>query len=320
MVTRLCDPARPAPCSLAIPRPVNPPSWAQIRRLGNRSRRRPAARPRVLGRAERSRDLALARWNWTKTLPARPRISRGTERRRSTPSTRAAGGPMPRPAVGRALAGAHPALTAAADSTLLRDLGQRVGLSRIWHIRPGNWTQAPEEQSVSLAGSLDTSSHVVNGARPSRSEASCVLVTRPSAIYYLNPDGSYAQFGPSIDASFPGGVFARRWRRNRRESDLLFRLHIPGWTVSGSAIGISAGTNGDLYAVSGSGAIYQTFAGTPTPAPTASPTQSPSPTPTHSPSPTPTASPTPSPAASPSPIPAYTFSGPGHNFHFSGGP
>lgn len=211
--------------------------------------------------------------------------------------------------------GGASSITTASDSSIYVTSNAGSGDQAIWHYAASVWTQAPGS-GVSLAGSLETSSHVVGGV--TLAPGGTYILNAAGAIYYLNTDGSFAQLPDSASmlASFRGGVFALASGGISPGGNAIyyFDLDTPGWSQqTGAAVSISAGVDGDLYAISGTGAIYQTFAGTPTPAPTASPTQTPSP------SPTPTETPTPTPAATPSPIPAYVFAGPGDNFQFSGG-
>ncbi len=174
----------------------------------------------------------------------------------------------------------------------------------IWHYASGSWTQAPGS-GVYLAGSVDTTSHVIGGN--TLAPNGIYILNSAGAIYYLNADNSFAQLpaNASIVASRPGGLFALGSGAINPGGNQLFYfdLDTPGWSVqTGAAVSIAVGLGNVLYAISGSGGIYQTNTGTPTPGPT--PTATPTATPTSTPTSTPTASPTPGAAlvVSPNPI------------------
>jgi len=278
---------------------VNPPSWAQI--PGSASEVSAAADGSIWVLSQGTGDRPIwhyAGGTWTNIPGAAIHIAAAPNG--TLYAVNASGGVFAYASGGWTnLGGGASALTAAADSTLYVISNSGSGDRGIWHYAAGGWTQAPG-QGVSLAGSLDTTSHVVGSG--TFAPGGIYILNATGAIYYLNMDNSFAQLPAqaSMVASFRGGAFVLGGGGILPGGNPIyyFDLDTPGWTVqAGSAIAISAGTNGDLYAVSGSGAIYQTFAGTPTPA----------------------ASPTPTPAATPSPIPAYSFAGPGDNFQFSGG-
>jgi hypothetical protein len=181
-----------------------------------------------------------------------------------------------------ALGGGASAIAAASDGSIyVISNGGSSPDKAIWHNAGGTWSQVAGA-GVALAASWDKAYYA--GPHPGGSGAiqpgGVYILNAEGSIYYENPDGSFATLpanASALAATTIGGVFALGYPSDANGNGIYYYdLNAGGWTAEpGAASAISCG-NGNLYAVSSSGAIFVTavtayVASTPTPSAPPSP-------------------------------------------------
>ena len=186
-------------------------------------------------------------------------------------------------------------ITTAADNSIYVLTNGSTGDRAIWHNVGGTWSQA-NGSGTSLYGSIDAGPW--NTAGGTIQAGGIYIVNSLGAIYYENPDGSFATVpgnASSIASTQNGSIFALGFPADPNGNSLYYYdFATSAWTAqSGSGISISSSAQA-LYVVAASGAIYTspiTMSTKPTPTPSPTPTTAPTSAGNPTPFPTPTSTP-----------------------------
>lgn len=201
-----------------------------------------------------------------------------------------------------AIAGGAKDISVAPDGTIYV-LSDTPGNAAIYHYANGSWTQYPGA-GTTIAASPDVRSHGPFGA------GGFWVTNSFGEIYYNTPGIGYTQLSGKAAQIVPtknGGIFVLGFPANSSGNPLYYNdLDTGTWTqIPGGAIDL-ASDSAYLYAIGGSGGIFQTpitLSAPPTTTPTNAPTTSPTSTPTTA--PTATSSPSSVPSTAPAPAVGY---------------